>query len=242
MTQNKNSNELIKIMQNITPQIKYSPQELIYAIETALLETLWMELAYLEKIEFWFGMNNSYDEFFAPFNFNHCDDNIEKYFTEGQYHAWVDLELRIIFDEILSNIEDDYRYYEGHTEYAFSLEYGKQNNHLVLSKDYSEDEYLHRQIQIPGAWEQDYHGIDATVIPNKGKIISILKERGFTFGKLEYENKKNIIYALIETVKVPHEGPTGTNFEGISEHLLDLIKIHPETPEDLKALISLSIS
>lgn len=242
MSKSSKSGLLVKVLQNNRPEIEYSSQELINSIETELLETLWMELAYLDKIEFYYGVNKLYNEFFAPCNFENCDENIEEYFQNREFYKWVDFRYQINYEDILSDIEDDYRYYGSHTNYVFSLEYGQKNNHLNISSSFKVEDYLYQQIKDSPGWEDDHHGIVVTVFPVKEKIIDVLHDRGHKFGELDSEIKEIIVNALIETIKNPHVGPTGRNFDGISQHLLEMIKLHPKTQAEMKAKISLAIN
>ena len=241
MSKSSKSDALVKVLQNIRPEIEFSSQELINSIETELLETLWMELAYLDKIEFYYGVNKLYNEFFAPCNFENCDENIEEYFQNREFCRWVDFLYEINYEYILNDIQDNYRYYNSHTNYVFSLEYGQKNNHLNVSSSFKAKEFLHQQIEDSPGWEDDFHGIDVTIFPAKEKIIDVLNSREHKYGELDSEIKRIIIDALLETIKNPHVGPTGRNFDGISKHLLELITLHPKTPAEMKAKISLSI-
>lgn len=72
--------------------------------------------------------------------------------------------------------------------------------------------------------------------------IDELHDRGHKFGELDSEIKEIIVNALFKTIKNPHVGPTGRNFDGISQHLLELIKLHPKTQAEMKAKISLAIN
>ena len=57
------------------------------------------------------------------------------------------------------------------------------------------------------------------------------------YGELDLENKKIIINSLIETTKDPHESRSWCFSGRESESLLDLIKLHPKTPDELKEII-----
>jgi hypothetical protein len=237
MKNNQKAEQLIKVMQNQTPEIDFTPQEMINAIESELLETLWMELANLDKIVFQF---TPYDAEARGSTFGPIDDEwIREYFSNpNEYIAWVDIEYEIDYENILDAIEQDFSYYETYVNYVFSLEYGLNNNHLNISPQYNSKNYLRKAIDnLNSTGEREYEGIEAIPIPNKDKIIKILKDRGYMYGELDLENKKIIINSLIETTKDPHESRSWCFSGRESESLLDLIKLHPKTPDELKEII-----
>ena len=136
MKNNQKAEQLIKVMQNQTPEIDFTPQEMINAIESELLETLWMELANLDKIVFQF---TPYDAEARGSTFGPIDDEwIREYFSNpNEYIAWVDIEYEIDYENILDAIEQDFSYYPTYVNYVFSLEYGLNNNHLNISRHYN---------------------------------------------------------------------------------------------------------
>lgn len=242
MSKDQKAQQLKKVMQNKTPDIDFTPQEMIYSIELELLETLWMELAYLDKMEFYFI---PYDPEARGSTFGPVGDEfIGEYISPIMYQPnreflkWVDIEYEIDYANVLDNINLDFGYYENYVNYVFSLEYGSNNHHLNIYPHFNSKNYLRKAIDnLSSTGEREYEGIYANPIPNKDKIIDILKNRGYMFGELDTENKRLIINSLIETIKVPHESPVQQNSVGISENLLNLIGLHPKTPDELKYLI-----
>lgn len=250
MSENLKAESLIQIMQNIKPIGHFTSQELINSIESVLLETLWMELAYLDKLDFYFF---PYDpetrgDRFAPLGFDDYDkyvmDNyIDEYFSNTeQFKSWVDIQYSISYYEILDGIEDNNNLYF-YQLYAFSLEHGVRNKHLKVSQNFNLSNYLKNSIYELGlTGEREYFGIEAAVVPNKNNIRDLLSIRKFMYGNLSYECKEIIINSLIETLDKPHQSPCSQRIidgKKISEHLLDLIKMHPKTPDELKAQIEL---
>jgi hypothetical protein len=212
-----------------------SSQELISKIETKLLETLWMELAFFDKLNFFYIGHHadSRGSIFGP-DFVEGDENIEQYFTyrDESYLKWVELEF---------DLEEDISEYDLFDEklYVYCMKYGQENNYLELNNTFKPSELLNDSGM--GCYEEyGCSGIDVTVIPNKEKINELLKSKNHTFGDLDEVSKLKIVESLIDTVSNPHTGPNGRDFEGISEHLLQLIKMHPKTSEELKVVIALS--
>jgi hypothetical protein len=199
-----------------------------------------MELANLDKIDFYFIPFDpeARGSTFGPIG----DEIIGEYFSNpNEYLEWVDIEYEIEYENILDSIEQDFNYYPTYVNYVFSLEYGLKNNHLNILPHYNSKNYLREAIDnLSSTGEREYEGIEATPIPNKNIIRQILNDRGFMYGELDIENKKIIINSLIETMKVPHESRSSVTMEGVSENLLNLIKQHPKTPDELKEIIKQS--
>ena len=223
-------------------------QELIGTIEDKLLETLWMELALFDILQFhFFGyLENARGSIFSPIGFDEAmEENIEEYFNsfDRRYLEWVDLEFKIDVKnftnpDISEEGEEFYDLNRFEKILVFCLKYGEQNEFLNLTDKFDENEIL-TEYGMGYDSEWGCNGIKTKVTPNKEKIEKLLKDRNHTFGNLSTSDKIKIIVSLLDTKRNPHKGPTGRDFPYISEHLLELIKMHPQTSDELKVIISL---
>ena len=233
-------------------EVNINSQELIGKIEDKLLETLWMELALYDKLQFefegWSG--EARGSLFWPVSLETAgfvEGNIDEYFDafDKRYLEWIDLEFEIDIDDFtIPNISEGFypADFLNRSEkiLVYCLKYGAKNNYLKLKNNFNENQIL-SPFGKGDHEEWGTYGIESKVTPNKEKIAKILEERNHTFGNLSEPAKLKIVMSLLDTKNNPHKSLSfKTEFPGISEHLLELISMHPQTSDELKAMISLA--
>ena len=88
--------------------------------------------------------------------------------------------------------------------------------------------------EIGGMSQMEAQFIDTHVEILPAKIKAEIKQKGITYTDLENDRKLELVQQLINTIKHPFFG----EFE-LSQHILSLLLMHPDTPADAKALIAL---
>jgi hypothetical protein len=234
---NKNDSDSF-ILFDIEFSFSIDQEEFINKIEKYLLQTLWMELAAKDLLVFDCGFRETKGLLFCPLGWADVGiglEGIDEYLFEDDFMQWVDLEYKVSVEEIEDtfgvNLEtgEDFDFHP-HVLYVYALKYGQDNRFISIKPNFNEDQYLKQAID--GNGEFAYHGIEIIVHPDKIKIYSLLNERNHHYDVIDYKIKNKIIDSLKYCKK---------NSESkVPEHILDLIKLHPNTPEDLKATIEFS--
>jgi hypothetical protein len=158
---------------------------------------------------------------------------------EEEDSGWIDLKYEFSDEEIeniFNIIENDeweqvFTAYGENIHYVAGLRKGESLKHVKLNENFN----VHKIFEESDVSEEAFYMADIEVVPNKSRIKSILDQRGFSYTNMNEPSKKLIIESLIKTLNHKFLG----NYD-ISYYLLKYLKMHPATPNDLKALIELS--
>jgi hypothetical protein len=256
-------NKILKfenLIQNKRNDSNFTANELILGIGNELKSILMMELILLNEssikcTEAWQDDGSvAYVDFYFCLNTesqNESDHEILKTdfipvesinFEIGDSKDWIICEFEVNLDLIEYDIQQDYNFYKTYTQYVFAILNGERKGHLNISSNFKFQDYLFREIDITDLTDGALNGLKINIRPNKEKIKKLLKEKQYTFGDLDFENKKVIVESLIETIKKPENSSNWGHNLGLSLELSKLIQAHPKTPKNLRELIMFEVN
>jgi hypothetical protein len=206
-----------------------SSESLLMEIAPALTELLWQELALLGLLKFYYIYDEYEGDQFGPIGLE-LDFTAAGYLLSPGYEVeWISKTDHVDFENVAVMVRDDW---ESCDEEALrsigALVIGVALGHVepIIQKTY--DEIFSEMSEMP----HQFIYTDVEIIPSK--IDTELKQKGITFTELDDPRKMELVQHLINTIKHPYFG----GFR-ISQHILNLLLMHPSTPSDAKALIAL---
>jgi hypothetical protein len=243
----KVNEEFLNILKNKPIPKVDSPEQLISSIYRNLTELIWMELALEDLIKFMYFYDEVDGDHFGPVDFNTFSETeylmSPGYVVNSKYEEedsdWIDLKYGFSDEDIenfFNTIENDeweqiFTAYGENIQYIAGLRKGESLKHVKLNESFS----VNKIFEESDGSEEAFYMLDIEVLPNKSRIKSILNQRGYSYTNMSELSKKLIIESSLNTLNHEFLG----NYE-ISFYLLKYLKMHPATPNDLKALIELS--
>ncbi len=202
----------------------------ILSVADKLTSILWQELAVHKLITFYYQQDTDDGDHFGPDDFDFDHSPAEYLLSPGFEVDWVIRDEYIDSEYVSERLEDEWGSWDSSIDKIGALEYGATVGHLEpLQKDVLKVIY-EKELQSVGGMEAQF--IITDVEPDLPKIKKNLKKSNYE--GLPVSIKHEIIVRLIDTLEHPFLG----GFK-ISHHLLKLLLVHPATPEESKALISL---
>jgi hypothetical protein len=217
------------IFKNKEVEVKDSA-EFILNISVELTAILWQELAAHKLITFYYQQDTDDGDHFGPDDFDFDQSPAEYILSPGFEVDWVIRDEYIDSEYVSDRLADEWGSWDSSIDKIGALEYGAALGHLEpLQEDVLKGIYEQELLSV-GGMEAQF--IITDVEPDLPKIKKNLKNKNYE--GLSDSIKHEIIVRLIDTLEHPFLG----GFK-ISHHLLKLLLIHPATPEESKALISL---
>jgi hypothetical protein len=226
----------------LTPSVDYSvvfknkevevkdSAEFVLNISVELTAILWQELATLGLVIFYYRQDTDDGDHFGPEEFDFEETAAEYLLSPGYFVDWVTRDEYIDSEYVSERLEDEWGSWDSSIDKIGALEHGAAVGHLEpLQEDVLKSIYEKELLSV-GGMEAQF--IITDVEPDLPKIKKNLKNKNYE--GLSDSIKHEIIVRLIDTLEHPFLG----GFK-ISHHLLKLLLIHPATPEESKALISL---
>ena len=203
--------------------------EFILSISGDLTSILWQELATHELISFYYQQDPDEGDHFGPEDFDLQDTPAEYLLSPGFEVDWVTRNEYIDAEYVAERLEDEWGSWDAAIDKTGALEYGASSGHLepITEKAFSD---IFKELGSIGGMETQF--IVTDIEPDLSKISKNLKKSNYE--GLSDSTKHKIIVHLIDTLEHPLLG----GFK-MSQHLLKLLLIHPATPQESKALISL---
>jgi hypothetical protein len=217
------------IFKNKEVEVKDSA-EFILNVSVELTAILWQELAAHKLITFYYQQDTDDGDHFGPDDFDFDQSPAEYILSPGFEVDWVTRDEYIDSEYVSDRLADEWGSWDASIDKIGALEYGAAVGHLEpLQEDVLKGIYEQELLSV-GGMEAQF--IITDVEPDLPKIKKNLKNKNYE--GLSDSIKHEIIVRLIDTLEHPFLG----GFK-ISHHLLKLLLVHPATPEESKALISL---
>ena len=216
------------------PKIE-SPAQIVSSIAAEFTQYLWMELALLDKLDFYYEHDSIDGDHFGPIGFDLELSSTEYLLSQGYFAAfgeerWINLSYEPMEEDILEEFESielsDFLLKPSHLLYISSLLRGNELGHISLSNSFNVDEIIKNLSETDDFM---YENIDTIVIPDKDQIKFLLNEKEFNYTNINEDNKKLLVSSLRATLDHSFLGKYG-----ISQHILKLLNLHPGTPDFLK--------
>lgn len=204
-------------------------EEFILSISVDLTAILWQELASHGLLTFYYQQDTDEGDHFGPEDFDLQETPAEYLLSPGFEVDWVTRNEYIEAEYVAERLEDEWGSWDAAIDKTGALEYGASNGHLepITEKAFAD---VFKELGSVGGMETQF--IVTDVEPDLSKISKNLKKSNYE--GLSNPTKHQIIIHLIDTLEHPLLG----GFK-MSQHLLKLLLMHPGTPEESKALISL---
>ncbi len=203
--------------------------EFVLSISVHLTAILWQELASHKLITFYYQQDTDEGDHFGPDDFDLQETPAEYLLSPGFEVDWVTRNEYIDAEYVAERLEDEWGSWDAAIDKTGALEYGASNGHLepITEKAFAD---IFQELGSIGGMETQF--IVTDVEPDLSKIAKNLKKSNYE--GLSDSTKHKIVFHLIDTLEHPLLG----GFK-MSQHLLKLLLMHPATPEESKALISL---
>jgi len=203
--------------------------EFVLSISVDLTAILWQELASHKLITFYYQQDTDEGDHFGPDEFDLQETPAEYLLSPGFEVDWVTRNEYIDAEYVAERLEDEWGSWDAAIDKTGALEYGASNGHLepITEKAFAD---IFQELGSIGGMETQF--IVTDVEPDLSKIAKNLKKSNYE--GLSDSTKHKIVIHLIDTLEHPLLG----GFK-MSQHLLKLLLMHPATPEESKALISL---
>jgi hypothetical protein len=220
--------DYLAIFKNKKVEVKDSA-EFVLNISVELTAILWQELALHELITFYYQQDPDEGDHFGPEDFDLQETPAEYILSPGFDVDWVTRDEYIDADYVSERLEDEWGSWDAAIDKTGALEYGATVGHLepITPKAFAD---IFNELGSMGGMETQFIVTDTE--PDLPKIKKNLKNANYE--SLSEPIKHAIVVHLINTIEHPFLG----GFK-ISQHLLKLLLMHPATPEESKALISL---
>lgn len=203
--------------------------EFILSICADLTAILWQELASHQLLTFYYQQDPDEGDHFGPEGFDLQETPAEYLLSPGFEVDWVTRNEYIEAEYVAERLEDEWGSWDAAIDKTGALEYGASNGHLepITEKAFAD---IFKELGSVGGMETQF--IVTDVEPDLSKISKNLKNSNYE--SLSNPTKHKIITHVIDSLEHPLLG----GFK-MSQHLLKLLLMHPGTPEESKALISL---
>ncbi len=203
--------------------------EFILSICADLTAILWQELAVNKLLTFYYQRDPDEGDHFGPEGFDLQETPAEYLLSPGFEVDWVTRNEYIEAEYVAERLEEEWGSWDAAIDKTGALEYGASNGHLepISEKAFAE---IFKELGSVDGMETQF--IVTEVEPDLSKISENL--RNLNYESLSSSTKHQIVMHLIDTLEHPLLG----GFK-MSQHLLKLLLMHPGTPEESKALISL---
>jgi hypothetical protein len=225
----------------LTPSVDYSvvfknkevevkdSAEFVLNISVELTAILWQELATLGLVIFYYRQDTDDGDHFGPEEFDFEETAAEYLLSPGYFVDWVTRDEYIDAEYVSDRLEDEWGSWDAAIDKIGALEHGASVGHLepIPANAFGD---IFNEIGSVGGMEVQF--IVTDVEPDLPKIQQNLKKANYQ--ELSEPIKHALIVHLINTLDHPFLG----GFK-MSQHLLSLLLIHPATPDESKALISL---
>ena len=216
------------IFKNKEVEVKDSA-EFVLNISVELTAILWQELASLELITFFYQQDTDDGDHFGPEDFELEHTAAEYLLSPGYFVDWVTRDEYIDAEYVSDRLEDEWGSWDAAIDKIGALEHGASVGHLepIAANVFGD---IFHEIGSVGGMEAQF--IVTDIEPDLEAIQMNLKNSNYS--GLSNSVKHEIVVHVINTIEHPFLG----GFK-ISQHLLKLLLMHPATPEESKALISL---
>jgi hypothetical protein len=217
------------IFKNKEVEVKDSA-EFVLNVSVQLTAILWQELAAHELITFYYQQDTDDGDHFGPDDFDFDHSPAEYILSPGFEVDWVTRDEYIDSEYVSERLEDEWGSWDSSIDKIGALEHGASVGHLEPIQDGVLKGIYEKELLSIGGMEAQF--IITDVEPDLPKIKKNLKNANYE--GLSDSIKHSLIVHLINSLDHPFLG----GFK-ISHHLLSLLLIHPATPDESKALISL---
>lgn len=203
--------------------------EFVLSICVELTAILWQELATYKLVTFYYRQDTDDGDHFGPDEFDLEGSAAEYLLSPGYFVDWVIRNEYIDSEYVAERLEDEWGSWDAAIDKIGALEHGASVGHLdpIPEKAFAD---ISKELGSIGGMETQF--IVTDIEPDLQKIKKNLKKTNYE--QLSEPIKHEIIVYLIDTIEHPLLG----GFK-ISQHLLKLLLMHPGTPEESRALISL---
>ena len=214
-----------------------------YTIEIAdhLLELMWYDLARQKHLELSY-INEYRGAYFGPSDTGSTSEEIIRFFSPGYFVNWISKEESFDFSYASERAQDDdgkWHFEENtYVDYLDEEPFCGPNLGYAIGAGLQADDLKVLDIERYEEYLEEFHSDDREMYE---VAISIVKESpwlGTRYGELSDDQKMNLTLNLIATFKHPYLGRE----DGISVYLLQCIARHDQTPENVKALITLQLA
>ncbi len=211
------------------------------ALEIAdqFMEQMWYDLAQQNHLTL--SYTNIYrGAEFLPADLGNTSEEILNFFSPGYFVTWVDKEDRFDFDWARERAEDDdgNSHFEENTYVDYIDEpYCGPNLGLAIGAGVEAGDLKVLDLERYEEYLEEFHSDDSEMYE---VTVTISKEspwQGTRYFELSDEQKMNLILNFIATLKHPYLGRS----DGICVHLLECLAKHDQTPDSVKALITLQL-
>ena len=209
-----------------------SAETLIMGIAPVLTELLWQELALLGLLKFYYIRDIDEGDQFGPIDLQIDNTPAGFLLSRGFEVQWIFKTDHVEYEYVAERVEEEWETWDEEALSAVgALATGVSLGHLEPITQETYDEVFS---EIGGMSQMEAQFIDTHVEILPAKIKAEIKQKGITYTDLENDRKLELVQQLINTIKHPFFG----EFE-LSQHILSLLLMHPDTPADAKALIAL---
>jgi len=209
-------------------------------IADQFMEQMWHDLENQEHLELYY-FNEYRGATFAPTELGEASEEIIKFFSPGYSVTWISKDETFDFDHASDLAYNDHGlwHFEDniYVDYIVDTPFVEPNLGLAIGAGLQANDLKVLDSQSYEGYLEELHSDDREMYKVNISVVNESPWHGTRYSDLSDDQKLNLVLNIISTLKHPYLGRS----DGISIHLLDCLAKHNQTPEAIKALITLQL-